>query len=572
MKPRNEQALRCAIYTRKSSEEGLEQEFNSLHAQREACEAYTRSQQGEGWRLRKTPYDDGGLSGATMERPALKQLLADIEEGLVDVVVVYKVDRLTRSLSDFARMVEIFDGHQVSFVAVTQQFNTTTSMGRLKLNVLLSFAQFEREVTGERIRDKIAASKRKGMWMGGMVSLGYEVRDRQLAVVESEAATVRHIFQRYGELGSVRLLKQDLDRDGVRSKLRVSSNGARSGEKSFARGALYTLLRNPIYIGEVRHKDARYPGQHQPIVERSVWDKAQELLRAHTVRSDGKPNASMPSPLIGKLFDDQGERLTPSHAVKGNRRYRYYVSRSLMKGTARESSQGWRVPALEIEHNLAAAIARILDEQTAIVADVDVAAVGAHGITSILATAAQWSARLRSETEASTALNTLVERAELHQDGIRLSLRLPLSTSGKPAANATNHLSITRQIPLRVRRRGNEMRLVIGGGSGSAPRIDSTILKATARARRWFDDLVSGRAASMVEIGQREGVGKRYVSRMIRLAFLAPAIVESIAEGRQPPELTAQFLSTARGDLRHWCSLNLRTDSKSAASHAILDA
>jgi site-specific DNA recombinase len=375
------------------------------------------------------------------------------------------------------------------------------------------------------------------------------VRDHQLVVVESEASTVRHIFQRYCELGSVRLLKEDLDRDGLRSKLRIASNGSRSGEKSFARGALYTLLRNPIYIGEVRHKDARYPGRHQPIVERSVWDRTQELLRAHTVRSDGKPSESMPSPLIGKLFDDQGERLTPSHAVKGKRRYRYYVSRSLMKGTARESSQGWRVPAVEIEHNLAAAVAGILDEQTAVVADVDVAAVGAHGITSILATAAQWSARLRSETEASTALNTLVERAELHQDGIRLSLRLPLSTSGKPAANATTYLSLTRTIPLRVRRRGIEMRLVIGAGSGPAPRIDSTILKAAARAHRWFDDLVSGRAASMVEIGRREGVGKRYVSRMIRLAFLAPTIVESIAEGRQPPELTAQFLSTGRGDL-----------------------
>jgi site-specific DNA recombinase len=553
MKPRNEQALRCAIYTRKSSEEGLEQEFNSLHAQREACEAYVRSQQGEGWRLRKTPYNDGGLSGATMERPALKQLLADIEEGLIDVVVVYKVDRLTRSLSDFARMVEIFDGHQVSFVAVTQQFNTTTSMGRLTLNVLLSFAQFEREVTGERIRDKIAASKRKGMWMGGLVPLGYEVRERQLAVVESEAATVRLIFQRYCELGSVRLLKQELDRDGLRSKLRIASNGSRTGEKSFSRGSLYTLLRNPIYVGEVRHRDARYPGQHQPIVERSVWDKTQELLRVHTVRADGKPSDSMPSPLIGKLFDEQSERLTPSHAVKGKRRYRYYVSRSLMKGAPRKPGEGWRVPAVEIERNLAAAIAGILDDCTAIVADVDKAGLGAHNITSIFATAAEWSKRLRSEAELATALKTLVERAELHQDGIRLSLRLPIATAGKPTANATSHLSITRQIPLRVKRRGNEMRLIVGGGfggsSGSAPRIDSAILKAAARARRWFNDLTSGRAASMVEIGKREGVGKRYVSRMIRLAFLSPAIVESIAEGRQPPELTAQFLSTGRGDL-----------------------
>jgi site-specific DNA recombinase len=464
-------------------------------------------------------------------------------------VVVYKVDRLTRSLSDFARMVEIFDGHQVSFVAVTQQFNTTTSMGRLTLNVLLSFAQFEREVTGERIRDKIAASKRKGMWMGGMVSLGYEVRDRQLVVVESEAATVRHIFQRYNELGSVRLLKGDLDRDGLRSKLRIAGDGSRTGEKSFARGALYTLLRNPIYVGEVRHKGARHPGQHQPIVDRSVWDKTQELLLAHTVRVDGKPSESMPSPLIGKLFDDHGERLTPSHAVKGNRRYRYYVSSSLMKGAARKSGQGWRVPALEIERNLADAIASILDERTAIVADVDKAELGARDITSTLAAAAEWSTRLRSETEAPTALKTLVERAELHEDGIRLSLRLPLATFGKSAANAATQLSLTRQIPLRVKRRGIEMRLVIGAGSGSASRVDSTILKATARAHRWFDDLVSGRATSMVEIGQREGVGKRYVSRMIRLAFLAPAIVERIAEGSQPPELTTQFLSTGRGDL-----------------------
>jgi site-specific DNA recombinase len=299
-----------------------------------------------------------------MERPALKQLLADIEEGLVDVVVVYKVDRLTRSLSDFARMVEIFDGHQGSFVAVTQQFNTTTSMGGLTLNVLLSFAQFEREVTGERIRDKIAASKRKGMWMGGLVPIGYEVRDRQLIGVESEAAAVRHIFQRYFELGSVRLLKEDLDRDGLRSKLRIAVNGSRSGEKSFARGALYTLLRNPIYVGEIRHRGARYPGQHQPIVERSVWDKTQELLRVHTVRSNGKACESMPSPLIGKLFDENGDRLTPSHAVKGNRRYRYCVSHSLMKGVANKSGQGWRIPALEIERNLAAAVARILDEKS----------------------------------------------------------------------------------------------------------------------------------------------------------------------------------------------------------------
>ena len=259
---------RCAVYTRKSSEEGLEQDFNSLQAQREACEAFIKSQAGEGWRLVKTAYDDGGISGGTMERPALQRLLSDIDEGRIDVVVVYKVDRLTRSLADFAKMVEIFDAHHVSFVSITQQFNTTTSMGRLTLNVLLSFAQFEREVTGERIRDKIAASKKKGMWMGGFCSLGYDVRDRRLVVNQEESKLVRHIYKRYLELGSVRLLKHDLDRRGIVSKIRVSKNGTRSGGRSFSRGALYELLANPIYIGEIRHKKVRHPGQHEAILDR----------------------------------------------------------------------------------------------------------------------------------------------------------------------------------------------------------------------------------------------------------------------------------------------------------------
>src|SRR6195256_203101 len=246
---------RCAVYTRKSSEEGLEQEFNSLQAQREACEAFIRSQAGEGWRLIRTHYDDGGLSGATIERPALQRLMADIEKGLVDAVVVYKVDRLTRSLADFAKMVEVFDARGVSFVAVTQQFNTTTSMGRLTLNVLLSFTQFEREVTGERIRDKIAASEQKGMWMSGLVPLGYDVIERRLVANKSEAETVREIFRRYLELGSVRLLMEDLNPRGVRSKVRIAKSGKQSGGNPFFRGALYSLLSNPIYIGEIRHKE-----------------------------------------------------------------------------------------------------------------------------------------------------------------------------------------------------------------------------------------------------------------------------------------------------------------------------
>ena len=291
---------RCAVYTRKSSEEGLEQDFNSLHAQREACEAFIKSQQGEGWRLVKAPYDDGGLSGGNMERPALQRLLEDIRHGLIDVVVVYKVDRLTRSLADFAKMVEVFDAQGVSFVAVTQQFNTTTSMGRLTLNVLLSFAQFEREVTGERIRDKIAASKRKGIWMGGCPSIGYDVCDRRLVVNQAEAETVRQIYQRYLKTGSVPKLKKDLDRDGVVSKIRVSRKGIRSGGRSFSRGALYELLSNPIYIGEIRHKRERHPGQHEGILERELWEKVQQRLLDRATRTPEPRTKAQPSPLAGK--------------------------------------------------------------------------------------------------------------------------------------------------------------------------------------------------------------------------------------------------------------------------------
>src|SRR5499433_3830518 len=270
--------IRCAIYTRKSSEEGLEQDFNSLDAQRESCEAFIRSQKHEGWVCLCEMYDDGGISGATIERPALKRLLADIDAGRIDAVVVYKVDRLTRSLGDFAKIVEVFDRRAVSFVSVTQQFNTTTSMGRLTLNMLLSFAQFEREVTGERIRDKIAASKKRGMWMGGLPPLGYDVADRKLLVNNREADTVRHIYRRYAVLGSVAILKDELDRDGIKSKVRIDTYGRRTGGNSLARGALYLMLQNRIYRGEIVHKDKYYPGEHEEIIDAALWDEVQHKL------------------------------------------------------------------------------------------------------------------------------------------------------------------------------------------------------------------------------------------------------------------------------------------------------
>ena len=359
--------IRCAIYTRKSSEEGREQEFNSLDAQREACEAFIRSQRHEGWIVLPELYDDPGFTGGTMERPALRRLLLDIAARKVDAVVVYKVDRLTRSLSDFAKIVEIFDANAVSFVSVTQAFNTTTSMGRLTLNVLLSFAQFEREVTGERIRDKIAASKKKGLWMGGLPSLGFEVKDRKLIVVEEEAGRVRLIFRRYLDLGCVRALRDDLLTQGVVSKRRVFDDGRASGGLPFSRGALYHLLQNPVYRGMIVHKDKAYPGEHAAIVDQDLWDAVQGKLQANGVeRSEGQQKTDHPAILTGVLFDAAGEPMTPTHAVKKGMRYRYYVSRHLVTG-AQSKDAGQRLPAPGIENLVVARLRAFLADPDAIV-------------------------------------------------------------------------------------------------------------------------------------------------------------------------------------------------------------
>ena len=340
---------RCAIYTRKSSEEGLEQEFNSLAAQHEACEAYIHSQQHEGWVLARTRYDDGGFSGGNLERPALQRLLADIRTGRIDIVVVYKVDRLTRSLADFARLVEIFDAQNVSFVSVTQQFNTTSSMGRLTLNVLLSFAQFEREVTGERIRDKIAASKKKGIWMGGNVPLGYDADKRTLVINPAEAETVRRIFALYRELGCVRQVKEEADRLALRTRSRRVADGAERGGTPFSRGHIYRLLSNPIYVGQIAHKGRLYPGQHQPLIDDEMWTVVQTQLATGARNHRRRTKSAEASLLAGLLVDAHGERLTPSHAVKKGRRYRYYISATRVPEVAEDPIQAWRLPAREIE-------------------------------------------------------------------------------------------------------------------------------------------------------------------------------------------------------------------------------
>ncbi len=535
----NPKTRRCAVYTRKSSEEGLEQDFNSLHAQREACEAYIRSQRHEGWRLVETAYDDGGISGATMERQGLQRLLEDIRADQIDTVVVYKVDRLTRSLADFAKMVELFDAHGVSFVAVTQQFNTTTSMGRLTLNVLLSFAQFEREVTGERIRDKIAASKKKGMWMGGFVPLGYDLKDRKLLINRGEAETVRRIFRRYVDLGSVRRLKAELDRDGILSKVRTGKIAERCGGRPFSRGALYQLLSNPLYIGQVRHKGVCNPGQHEAIIDSDLWARVQAQLKEGGSAPRPRRAKVEASPLAGKLFDESGVRLTPSHAAKNGRRYRYYVSGSLVRGARQEPATRWRLPTPEIERAVADACAEILSDRSALASHLREAGVETNRIAAMLHAAADLSKRVLPEHDRATLIPGLVRRAELTAAGLRITVDFAAivgetGVCGIPA--------LTRLVPLQLKRRGVETRLVLTDGSNTAAKPDLPLLSSVARARAWAEEFTSGSPRSLTQIATSDGVTDKYVGNLLSLAFLAPAVVEAISAGRQPVELTAKML------------------------------
>ena len=532
---------RCAIYTRKSSEEGLEQDFNSLHAQREACEAFIKSQASEGWKLIRTAYDDGGLSGGTMERPALQHLLADIGEGFIDVVVVYKVDRLTRSLADFAKMVELFDAHGVSFVAVTQQFNTTTSMGRLTLNVLLSFAQFEREVTGERIRDKIAASKKKGMWMGGVPPLGYDIRERRLVINPAEAKKVRHIYERYLELGCVRQLSQELDKKGIVSKVRVSQKGIKSGGCRFSRGALYELLANPIYIGQIRHRQERHQGQHEAILPRELWERVQQRLDENAARGRGTSNRSIASPLSGKLFDADGQPLYVQGATKGRRRYRYYVSKSLVNGAARDNRKGWRLSAPELERALSIAARYVLSDRAGLLEVLEKSGIDSPDVRATLESASSLFLRLEKEADATECMGEVISRAELRADGISVTLRIEVPCT-RAGVRTTSTLNLPRFVPLNMRRRGVETRIIIAAGSDLPRKVDPALLKAVARARAWFEELASGRVHSLADIARRENITRRYVERLSRLAFTAPGIVEAIGRGQQPAELSAETL------------------------------
>lgn len=534
--------LRCAIYTRKSTEEGLEQEFNSLDAQREACSAFIASQVGLGWKLVPDHYDDGGISGGTMERRSLQRLLQDIRDRKIDVVVVYKIDRLARSLMDFARMVDIFDKHGVSFVSVTQQFNTTTSMGRLTLNVLLSFAQFEREVTAERIRDKIAASKKKGMWMGGTVPFGYRVEDRKL-------------FRRYLELGSVPALVRELnDPDVVADGCSLSllhadtGQGRRRPARAVGKGKLYYMLSNPIYIGLVRHGGNVYPGEHDPIIENNIFEAVQAKLVEQAPRERGTPVQRDIHLLNGLLFDDTGDRLSPIHAGKAGKRYRYYISSRLKTGNSGKTD-GWRLPASEIEAIILQQIQKLLADQPMLSGWLQEAGY-AISIEMGLARAGEAS-RLLETTASSTEMHAIVRiairRIDLASKYIRIAFyrgsiaNWLADIESHPAASDVD-LHIV-DLPLSIRRRGVERRLVIQGQGASLRRPDQPLIDMVARAHAYIEALTDGQALGRKDVAKRFGVHPEDVSRVLPLAFLSPRIVEAILTGRQPADLSVRHLA-----------------------------
>lgn len=495
MRQEQSKRRRCAIYTRKSTDEGLEQAFNSLDAQREACAAYILSQTHEGWEAIPELYDDGGYSGGSMDRPGLQQLLLDVEAGKIDVIVVYKVDRLTRSLADFARIVDVLDKRGASFVSVTQAFNTTTSMGRLTLNVLLSFAQFEREVTGERIRDKIAASKARGMWMGGVVPLGYGVRDRKLVIVPEEAERVRHIFTRYLELGSVYVLQEELAAQGIRTKARTLKDGRAYGDKNFSRGALYQLLANPIYLGEITHRGKSYPGEHEDIVDAAIFEQVRAMLARNRVRRAIGADADYPSLLAGILWDSDGRRMSPSHANKNGARYRYYLSR---KDKERLSLPVHRVPAGEIE--------RLVVDQLPQHSD------------------ASWDTPFPSRE----MILQCIEKVTVHSD------RIVISFAGvdQPVTVAASLI-----------RCSGETRIASPSDAWSHPRRDGPLIKLIVRAHQARKALEDPNTRSLQAAASSLGLSSQYFCRLLRLSYLAPDITAAILDGRQPAHLNRQFLA-----------------------------
>ncbi len=514
--------IRCAIYTRKSTEEGLEQDYNSLHAQRDACAAYVMSQAGEGWTLLPEIYDDGGYSGGNLDRPALRRLMADIEAKKIDVVVVYKVDRLTRSLADFSRIVDVLDRTGSSFVSVTQAFNTTTSMGRLTLNVLLSFAQFEREVTGERIRDKIAASKKKGLWMGGRPVFGYDPDGRTLAINPAEAEHVRWMFARYLEIKSVNKLIPELKARGVLSKRWTSRAGEPMGGVPIVRGVAYQMLRNRIYLGEIPHKDVVYPGQHAAIIDRETFEAVQALLDQSVRRR--QPGKARPphrgSPLTGLIHDSAGHLMSPVSAPrKGGATYRYYVSCMAQRGRAEEAGVHKRVSAPVIESMVREAVAPLLAVST---------------------DSAEWE-----------IVRDLIDRVEVQRH--ELVVRLDQARCREHVVTAQGKLRLNQlegdsdapvlRLPLRFNRGGSIAMVGPAGGAAlTRQSIDPALSSALVRAEAWKRRLLSNSGVTLDAIAVEESLNPSYAARMLRVAFLAPELKQAILDGSAPEGMSLQAI------------------------------
>ncbi len=529
-------AVRCAIYTRKSSEEGLDQEFNSLDAQYEFCAAYISSQRHEGWKLVPERFDDGGLSGGNLERPALKRLMAEIDAGRIGMIVVYKIDRLTRSLADFVRLVERLDARGASFVSVTQAFNTATSMGRLTLNVLLSFAQFEREVTAERIRDKIAASKKKGLWMGGTLPLGYDrhpdPQRRELVVNQAGAEIVRALFRLYAEHANLRLVEREAHRLGLRSKASPTKVKSPQSSGVFTRGQLHYLLTNPVYIGRIRHKDRDYPGLHPAIIETALWDEVQAKLIAASARPRGRSATTTEArALTGKLRDETGDILTPTHTTRRGRRFFYYVSHRLIsRGT---DPTGWRLPAPALEAAIRALV----------VTNLRVAMDGHRLIVLPDATAANSIADrakvLLQHIEAEPArFAELIDNVSLGRDQVEIHLTArKIATALGVAADDLDPDLLRFTRPFCLRRRGAETRIVAGD---LVPAPDPVLIRVLAEARSWAKALRSG--TSLTDLASRAGHSEPYLRARLSLAFLSPRLQAAILDGRHRPDLSVARL------------------------------
>lgn len=516
--------LRCAIYTRKSTEHGLELEFNSLDAQREACEAYIKSQASEGWTCLAKRYDDPAFSGGNLERPALQRLLKDIEVGLIDVVVVYKIDRLTRSLSDFAKLVEIFDARSISFVAVTQQFNTTTSMGRLTLNILLSFAQFERELSSERVRDKVAASRKKGKWTGGSVPLGYDSKDKKLVINEAEARTVRMIFERYLALKSVPKLIEELDRKGVVTKKRLLT-GKTAGGVPFNYGSLIYLLKNRTYLGEVGHAGKWFEGEHEPILNRDIFERVQEVLKVNAVKRT-KRRAETGALLTGLLYDDRGNRMSPSYSVKNGVRYPSYVSAALLKGHKKEVGSVARVPASQIENLVLKGLRK----------------------------------RLNQYDDAFTS-RTLLEQFGKKITIFPAKITIVLKADSSSAEQATGSFDIPWSPAEKSR-----VAEISEPNDASPPSPKSELVQALVRAHVWLTQLKNGTFSSIEDLAQTAKIRPKNIRLGLKLAFLSPQLVREILRGEQAPAITV----TGLGNASELSWMGQEATLKSRRSHRII--